>query len=215
MSRSVNNPLILKFLDRLKGNPSCTAIRAKFPGIPSGTYYINPTNITSSAFPVYCDMASKGSIGVTVIGHDSESRTKVDGYEKPGSYIRNITYDVTMEQIVAIINQSANCEQFIKYECRYSELFDQGDSWWVSRDGKRMNYWGGADVDSGKCACAMDNSCYSNYVCNCDANDEVLREDYGFLTDKSTLPVLQLRFGDTGSPHEWGFHTLGKIMCWG
>lgn len=199
----------------MKGNLSCTIIRAKYPGITSGTYYINPMNTTSSAFPVFCDMTSKCGIGVAVIGHDSETRTKVDGYEEPGSYERSISYDATMEQIFAMINQSANCEQFIKYECVYSELFDENDSWWVSRDGKKMNYWGGAAVDSGKCACAMNNSCYGGYDCNCDANDNVLREDSGFLTDKTTLPVKQLKFGDTGSSHEWGFHTLGKLLCWG
>jgi hypothetical protein len=160
-------------------------------------------------------MTSEGGIGVTVISHDSESRTFVNGYENPGSYIRNITYHVTMEQIVAIMNQSSNCEQFIKYECYHSELLDADDSWWVSRDGERMNYWGGAAVDSGKCACAMNNSCYGGYRCNCDANDHVLRADFGFLTDKTTLPVKQLRFGDTGGSGEWGFYTLGKLLCWG
>ncbi len=101
------------------------------------------------------------------------------------------------------------------YECRQSELLKRGDSWWVSRDDKRMNYWGGAAVDSGKCACAMKNSCYGGNRCNCDANDIVLRADSGFLSDKTTLPVKQLRFGDTGTSGEWGFHTLGKLLCWG
>ncbi|XP_028411683.1 neurexin-4-like [Dendronephthya gigantea] len=159
-------------------------------------------------------MTSKGGVGVTVIGHDSESRTKVDGYEKAGSYERNVTYVATMDQIVSVIKQSAQCEQFIKYECHFSELFDEDDGWWVSRQGKKMNYWGGAAVDSGKCGCAMNNNCYKGYDCNCDANDGVLREDSGFLMDTNTLPVKQLRFGDTGSSHEWGFHTLGKLLCW-
>ena len=30
-----------------------------------------------------------------------------------------------------------------------------------------------------------------------------LREDSGYLTDKNTLPVTQLRFGDTGSSNEY------------
>jgi hypothetical protein len=78
-----------------------------------------------------------------------------------------------------------------------------------------MNYWGGAAVDSGKCACGMNNSCVGGKRCNCDFNDENLREDSGFLTDKNTLPVKQLRFGDTGSSNEYGFHVLGKLLCWG
>ena len=39
-----------------------------------------------SPFQVYCDMTSKNGVGVTVIGHDSESDTLVKGYEDPGSY---------------------------------------------------------------------------------------------------------------------------------
>jgi hypothetical protein len=60
----------------------------------------------------------------------------------------------------------------------------------------------------------MNNTCVRGKRCNCDANDGVLREDSGYLTDKNTLPAMQLRFGDTGSSNEYGFHTLGKLLCW-
>ncbi|CAB4025534.1 Hypothetical predicted protein, partial [Paramuricea clavata] len=178
----------------------------------NGVFKIGPQGGGTLPFAVYCDMTSKNEVGVTVIGHNSESRTKVNGYEQRGSYRKDITYDVTIEQIVAVINESSYCEQFIKYECHGSLM---SDAWWVSRQGKRMNYWGGAAVDSGKCACGMNNSCVGGKRCNCDFNDQNLREDSGFLTDKNTLPVKQLRFGDTGSSNEYGFHTLGKLLCWG
>ena len=168
----------------------------------------------SSPFPVFCDMTSKGGIGVTVIGHNSESRTKVDGYGAPGSYMRNINYDNTIEQIVALINQSTSCEQFIKYECDDSQLLKHGSSWWVSRQGNRMNYWGGAAVDSGMCACGMNNNCARGSSCNCDGKSSDWHEDSGFLTDKSTLPVIQLRIGDTGDSAGYGYYTLGKLLCW-
>ena len=67
-------------------------------------------------------MTSKNGVGVTVIGHDSESRTLVNGYERGGSYKRKISYDISVKQIAAIIKQSRNCEQFIKYECHNSQL---------------------------------------------------------------------------------------------
>jgi len=35
------------------------------------------------------------------------------------------------------------------------------------------------------------------------------------LTEKSDLPVTQLRFGDTGDSREQGYHTLGKLKCYG
>ena len=37
-------------------------------------------------------MTDKSGVGVTVISHDSESRTHVKGYERPGSYSRDIHY---------------------------------------------------------------------------------------------------------------------------
>ena len=55
-------------------------------------------------------MISKNGVGVTVIGHDSESKTLVNGYEAFQSYRRLIQYDLTMEQIVAVINESTSCE---------------------------------------------------------------------------------------------------------
>ncbi|XP_028402988.1 neurexin-4-like [Dendronephthya gigantea] len=162
-------------------------------------------------------MTSKNGVGVTEIGHDSESRTLVSGYNPRGSYGRDIKYDISMEQIVAIINQSKNCEQFIKYECFGSMLM--ADGWWVSRQGLKMNYWGGAAVNSGKCSCGMTNSCAGGEICNCENNDAVWREDSGYLTDKNTLPVTELRFGDAGYDdvryfNELGYHTLGKLRCW-
>ena len=78
-----------------------------------------------------------------------------------------------------------------------------------------MNYWDGATADSEKCKCGMTNSCSGGHLCNCHENDAQLREDSGYLTDKNILPVMQLRFGDTGSSNEYGFHTLGKLLCWG
>ena len=79
-----------------------------------------------------------------------------------------------------------------------------------------MRYWGGASAN-GKCACGMTNSCADpSYGCNCDKDDDyVWREDSGLLTDKTKLPVKQLRFGDLDNSGQVGYHTLGKLMCYG
>ncbi|XP_028393218.1 neurexin-4-like [Dendronephthya gigantea] len=163
-------------------------------------------------------MTSKNGVGVTEIGHDSESAKRVKGCQPPGCFKTKIQYDISMEQIVAIIKQSKNCEQFIKYECYHSVLRYGSPreyyGWWVSRQGSKMNYWGGAAVNSGKCACGMTNSCAGGGNCNCDKNDKTWREDSGYLTDKNTLPVTELRFGDNYSSYEKGYHTLGKLRCW-
>ena len=82
-----------------------------------------------------------------------------------------------------------------------------------------MTYWGGADSVPFKCACGLNNTCANvNFGCNCDTNDWNWREDSGLITDKSKLPVTQLRFGDTGvigGRNEKGYHTLGKLRCYG
>ena len=160
-------------------------------------------------------MTTKDGIGVTVISHDSEARIEALNVLGPRTYSRNVTYEISMQKIVAIINKSKYCEEFIKYECYDSWLLRFGYGWWVSRQGKRMNYWGGAAVDSEKCACGMTNSCASGLACNCDTSVTRFREDSGFLNDTNTLPVTELRLGDTDGENEFGFHTLGKLRCWG
>ena len=112
------------------------------------------------------------------------------------------------------MKHSKNCQQFIKYECYHSVLLRDSHGWWVSRQGWKINYRDGAAVDSGKCG--MTNSCPGGWKCNCDQNDETWRGDSGYLTDKNTLPVSEMRFGDADDPsYESGFHTLGKLRCWG
>ena len=202
-------------------------VRVVFPGSCSDmrqagfsvskTYYISLGGL--APFAVYCDMRDKNGVGVTVISHDSEERTLVSGYEGPGSFRRKISYNgYSKQQLVSLIAASTNCEQFIKYECYGSVLLygNRDDfGWWVSRDGVQMNYWGGAPPGSRKCACGVSKSCSSsNLPCNCDTNDHVQREDSGILTDKSTLPVSELRFGDTGKSGEKGYYTLGKLKCY-
>jgi len=190
---------------------SCSVIRKHVNSV-SGNYVIDPDGEGGLApFSVFCDMTDKNGVGVTVISHDSESRTYVKGYIGPGSYSCNIHYTgASLSQLASLTRVSSHCEQFIKYECYASGLFKDGYGWWVSRDSTKMTYWGGASPGSGKCACGMTISCAdSRYGCNCDKDDLVWREDSGLLTDKTHLPVKQLRFGDTAYSRS-GYHTLGK-----
>ena len=206
----INTPVI--------AGTSCSMIR-KHASSVTGSYIIDPDGEGGLApFTVYCDMTDKNGIGMTVISHDSESRTHVDGCDNGGCYSRDIHYTgASLSQLASLTRVSSHCEQFIKYECYGSTLFNNNPlrACWVSRDSIKMTYWGGASV-SGKCACGMTYSCAnSRYGCNCDKNDNVLREDSGLLTDKTHLPVKQLRFGDTGGSSEQGYHTLGKLKCYG
>ena len=197
---------------------SCSVIK-KYVTSVSGNYVIDPDGEGGLApFTVFCDMTDKSGVGVTVISHDSESKTHVDGCEPSGCYSRDIHYTgASLSQLASLTRVSSQCEQFIKYECYGSLLrFNHPVGWWVSHDSAKMTYWGGASPGSGKCVCGMTNSCAdSSHGCNCDRNDGVWREDSGLLTDKTKLPVKQLRFGDTGGSGEQGYHTLGKLKCFG
>ena len=198
---------------------SCSVIK-KYVSSVSGNYVIDPDGEGGLApFTVFCDMTDKSGVGVTVISHDSESRTHVYGCDPSGCYSRDIHYTgASLSQLASLTRVSSQCEQFIKYECYDSAIFIMGGTaWWVSRDSAKMTYWGGASPGSDKCACGMTNSCAEpSYGCNCDKNDHVWREDSGLLTDKTKLPVKELRFGDVNRVYgEEGYHTLGKLRCFG
>ena len=48
--------------------------------------------------------------------------------------------------------------------------------------------------------------------CNCDNKDSQWRVDEGYLTDKSTLPVIGLEFNKKSAKSDF---TLGPLECWG
>jgi len=201
---------------------SCSSIKSVRSRSPSGNYMIDPDGDGGvTPFSVYCDMRDKGGVGVTVISHDSESRTHVGspGCESQGCLKKDVRYTgVSTAQLAALTQVSQNCEQFIKFECNNDVAFVQeGYAWWVTRDGTRMNYWGGATGHNKMCACGVTNSCSNGYKCNCDYGGSSIgwREDSGLLTDKSALPVSQIRLGDLGDSQEEGYHTLGKLKCYG
>ena len=198
---------------------SCSVIKAAYAECPSGLYIIDPDGEGGvTPFNVYCDMNDKGEVGVTVISHDSERRTHVrpNGCGRSGCYRKDVTYSgVTYAQLAALTRVAQNCEQFIKYECNpFSPFIEHGFAWWVARDGTRKDYWGGATGYNKMCACGVTNSCSSGNKCNCPPFSG-WSEDSGLLTDKAALPVTQIRLGDLNGSHEEGYHTLGKLKCYG
>ena len=195
---------------------TCSRVKANISDA-SDWYVIDPDGPGGNAsFQAYCNMTYKEGAGVTVISHDSENRTHVDGCDPHGCYKRDVTYTgVLITQLEALTNVSARCEQFISYECLNSKLLDGGKAWWVSRDGRKMEYWGGT-TEKRQCSCALTDSCAKqDKKCNCDHRDNTWHEDSGLLTEKAFLPVSQLRFGDTGKDISEGYHTLGKLKCYG
>ena len=201
-------------LEVLKPVPSCSDLKSSHSGTSSGNYMIDPDGKGAvTPFNAYCDMSDKGGIGVTVISHDSESRTYLNkafpGCYDKGCYTKDVRYTaVSTAQLAALTRVSRNCEQFIKFECNNDvEFLENGFAWWVSRNGTRMNYWGGATGHDKMCACGVSNTCSNGKKCNCYNSGGGWREDSGSLTDKSALPVTQIRLGDLDQSHEQGYHT--------
>ncbi|XP_022777456.1 roundabout homolog 3-like, partial [Stylophora pistillata] len=204
------------------GKPSsCSEIKKQNKGTSSGTYTIDPDGEGGvTPFSVYCDMRNKGGVGVTVISHDSESRTyvgNIPGCSSSGCYSEDVRYTgVSTAQLSALTRVSQNCEQFIKFECNNDINFiEENFAWWVSRGGTQMNYWGGATGHDKMCACGVTNSCSDGKKCNRYNSGRGWREDSGLLTAKSVLPVTQIRLGDLNAHDEEGYHTLGKLKCYG
>ena len=200
---------------------SCSDVISRVTDSLSDTYMIDPDGKGAvTPVSVYCDMRDKNRVGVTVIGHDSESRTHVanlPGCGGNGCYSKDVRYTgVSTAQLAALTRVSQNCEQFIKFECHNDIAFiEDSYAWWVSRNGTRMNYWGGATGHDKMCACGVTNSCTGGTKCNCDNYGSGWYEDSGLLTDKSALPVTQIRLGDLDDSNEEGYHTLGKLKCYG
>lgn len=59
----------------------------------SGYCVIDPDGVQGeNPFTVYCNMSGEGGVGVTVVSHNSESRTHVTGVDNDDNYERDIQY---------------------------------------------------------------------------------------------------------------------------
>ena len=87
---------------------SCSVVKKCFSSV-SGNYVIDPDGEGRLApFTVLCDVTDKSGVGVTVIGHDSASRTHVNGYRSKGSYSRDIQYTgASLSQLTSLIRVSS------------------------------------------------------------------------------------------------------------
>ncbi|XP_065054061.1 neurexin-4-like [Rhopilema esculentum] len=149
-----------------------------------------------------------------LIDHDSEARTKVKGYEAAGSYIRKINYPInTLTDIIAFVDALGSCRQFTKLEC--VDMILERHAWAVSRNGTRLDYFGGGPAGGVGCACGITGTCsLSSKKCNCDENTSSKHlTDEGYFSDYTILPLTKIRLGDTGGTGEVGYHTIGKLEC--
>lgn len=136
----------------------------------------------------------------------------VNGFEKRGSFVKQIVYEEDFDSIVAVVEASDSCIQEVKASCYHSILSTY--SYFTDRWNVPIPFWAGGAV--GKyCKCGVENSCTNMGECNCDNNDNALRSDDGTYTNKSYLPITSVRVGETGGPTEYKKLTIGELKCYG
>ena len=132
------------------------------------------------------------------------SRRRVNGYEVSGEFKMVLHYNTSLDDVIRLVDASVSCRQFIEWQCLSATIKnpydpDEAMTFWANRYEENRYYWGGADPDSNSCACAMNGSCADpEKKCNCDANDQVLREDSGYVQEMADLPITIFYAGDTG-----------------
>lgn len=199
--------------------PTCEYYRAM--GLKRSEYCLLDSEGEGRPYTALCNLTqgSPKTIMYTTITHDKMTKTRVGDTRIVGSiYKHDIAYtDLNnMKQITELIKKSKKCRQHIRFHCFSSKLLNtpKGPSHasWLSRDGVKQYYWGGAEPGSNKCACGM-SSCQGTFKsCNCDIKDRRWRVDEGYLTDKSTLPVTALEFNKKSEKSDF---KLGPLECWG
>lgn len=154
---------------------------------------------------------------MTIMHHDTEDRlyvrSSVDG---PGSYVRSITYESSINLIIALIDHSAQCRQLLSYECSGSGFYfnsSRPNSWWTSRFGIKEYNWGGNTVN----ACACHPHCSPpDLRCNCDSGQRFnWTRDFGYVEDRAKLPIRKVVFGDVSRIGQLGYVRVGELECTG
>ncbi|XP_050395957.1 contactin-associated protein-like 4 [Patella vulgata] len=177
-------------------------------------------NYTVGTTPIIIDVDGNGPLEqvevscdgkFTVIGHNTTNRTYINDYEQKYSYKLDLHYTVSLQHIKAIKQNADYCEQFLRYEC-FAAL--RSDAAWINMHHQRAFYFAGNGTDNDACACGIEDSCDAQGVkCNCQINDNVWREDSGFITNITALPMITFEGGDTGSTHERAYVTIGPLRC--
>ncbi|CAG0904343.1 unnamed protein product [Darwinula stevensoni] len=185
----------------------------------TGTYFVDPDGplLGDPPIKVRCDMETDPVS--TIVAHDSmEIGMVIVPCADPGCFRRRVTYDATLKQMVALINQSHSCEQQITYDCISAALStgDTQNAWWVDRHGQPQSYWHGSGSTNHTCRCGLLKDCTDpNLLCNCNAESSKRHSDSGTITNATALPVTELRFGGMQLEEQEANYTLGGLVCRG
>nr|XP_011437301.2 uncharacterized protein LOC105335200 isoform X1 [Crassostrea gigas] len=165
----------------------------------------DPTNV--EPFPVECQMQVEPPLGITIVHHEQESQQTIIG----GSLSFKYRF-VTDEQLAKLRVRSVYCSQSVVHSCVKSPVFAQDGTsigYWEDLSGTKHYYYTGKEGEG--CACSLTQSCAggSTTKCNCDINDNTLRNDTGTLVDKEVLPVKKMVFSVTGTSTV----DIGPLRC--
>jgi len=194
---------------RTKSMKTCEDLKNS-PYNETGVYTMDPDG-SGNPVEVFCDVEK----GVTEIGHDHLSSENVTWCEGAGCFSLNLTYDVPIQQIEALIAMSDTCEQEIKFECKLAPLknaaFGVKFGWWTNQRNEKKYYFDGADEESEVCDIN-----HNGGVCNCDMSLVPLwNSDSGRITNKNSLPIKGFYYGGFFSEHQAARVTIGKLKCSG
>ena len=200
--------------------PTCEYYRSM--GLKTTQNCILDSEGHGKTFTAFCNISQEFGKTFTVMEHNIKGKTPVGDsrsnfYLEGNMYTHFINYGINMKQITELIRKSKKCRQHIAFHCFKSKLLNTPHgpphAFWLSRDGVRQEYWGGAEPGSKKCACGMTSTCKNtNKFCNCDNRDPQWRVDEGYLTDRRTLPVTGLEFSEKSKGSKF---SLGPLECWG
>ncbi|XP_059085915.1 uncharacterized protein LOC131882695 isoform X2 [Tigriopus californicus] len=185
----------------------------------SGMYYLDPDGPSQghSATLAFCDMTK----GETRMDHNLGGSHRVSSCQEFGCSVHRIQYEMSVSQISKLISLSSQCFQEIQYDCLGAPLSSGSTNyaWWTGRHGNTFTTWhgNGSQPISG-CQCGATQTCFeTDFQCNCDANNGTIwLQDRGKLTDKSSLPVMQLNFGAVDARKgKVAKFQLGPLKCFG
>merc|ERR1712055_140365 len=194
---------------RTKSMKTCEDLKNS-PYNVTGVYTMDPDG-SGQPVEVFCDVEK----GVTEIGHDHLAAENVTWCEGAGCFSLNLTYDVPIQQIEALIAMSDTCEQEIKFECKLAPLknaaFGLKYGWWTTQRDEKKYYFDGADEESEVCDVN-----HNGGVCNCDMSLVPLwNSDSGRITNKNSLPIKGFHYGGFFNEHQAARVTIGKLKCSG
>ena len=190
---------VLKELGKIKPMKNCQELQDQGIGT-SGTYYIDADGIGigQKPFPVQCDFEGNAT---TILRHDLapmevESNVEVE-----------MKYQAPNEQIKALIEQSEECYQDVKFDCLNAPLINNGQS--MAHIKNLRGYWSSLEEEICEVECGF--ACFSKTItCNCDYPD--VQRDQRRVTKSNLLPIKGFKYGRLSS-NGMANITIGPLVC--